>query len=76
MLETILTNDCVQVESDPDVVSLEVLVVVALSRRCVICPDIRTTEDAIDIQVHQTSQAEAEQCTSKDDPWKTMSTPP
>ena len=56
-------------QSYPDSVLTEVLVVVALARSRMICAIAWPTEDTVDAEVHQPRQAEAEQGAGKDEPW-------
>jgi hypothetical protein len=64
----ILTYDGVEMESDPDLVAVEVLIVVTFTRRSVIRPIVRSAEDTGDVQIHQSSKSESEQGSSEDEP--------
>jgi hypothetical protein len=64
----ILTYDGVEMESDPDLVAVEVLIVVTFTRRSVIRPIVRSAEDTGDVQIHPSSKSESEQGSSEDEP--------
>lgn len=66
--EAVLTYDGVEMKSDSDLVAVEVLIVVTFTRRSVVRSIVRSTEDARDVQIHQSSKGEPEQGSSEDEP--------
>lgn len=64
----LLTYDGVEVKSDPDLVPVEGLVVVAFTRRSVVRSIVGSAEDTRDVQVHQSSKGKSEQGSSEDEP--------
>jgi hypothetical protein len=56
-------------ESDTDLVSVKVLVVVAFAWRGVVCACRRSAEYTGDVQVHESSERESQQGSGKDEPW-------
>lgn len=54
----LLTQDSVKMEPDPNLVSVEVLVVIAFTWRGMIRAIHGTAEDARDVEIHQSSECE------------------
>lgn len=63
-----LTQNGVEMKPDPDLVAVEVLIVVTLAWRSGVRSTRRSAEDTRDVQVHKSSKGESEQCSSKDEP--------
>lgn len=63
-----LTQNGVEMEPDPDLVAVEVLIVVTFAWRSGVRSTRRSAEDTRDVQVHKSSKGESEQCSSKDEP--------
>jgi hypothetical protein len=55
-----LTQDGEKMEPDTDLVSVEVLIVIAFAWRGVVCACRRSAEDTRDVQVHESSKGESE----------------
>jgi hypothetical protein len=55
-----LTQDGVEMESDTDLVAVEVLVVIAFAWSRAVASVGRSAEDAVDVQVHETGESETE----------------
>jgi hypothetical protein len=65
----VLTYDGVEVKPDPDLIAIEVPIVVTFAWCSVVCSIGWSAEDARDVQVHESGKSEPEQDSSKDEPW-------
>ena len=63
-----LTQDGVKMKPDPDLVAVEVLIIVTFTWCGRVSSIRRSAEDAGDVQVHESSKSKSEQSSSKDEP--------